>query len=75
MNLFWKSDSRNPWINFEKLIWQSDFNGYEMGYDEVNVVGVYMHPNFDIIFEIDMETMEILNVFDISEDEEHGIVQ
>lgn len=65
----------NPWVNFETLIWQSDFNGDEVGYDDVDVVGFYMDFQKNILYEINMETMEILNVERFGEDEEHGIVQ
>ncbi len=65
----------NPWVNFENLIWQSDFNGDEVGYDDVDVVGFYMDFQKNILYEINMETMEILNVERFGEEEEYGIVQ
>ena len=65
----------NPWVNFENLIWQSDFNGDEVGYDDVDVVGFYMDFQKNILHEINMETMEILNVERFGEEEEYGIVQ
>ena len=65
----------NPWVNFETLIWQSDFNGDEVGYDDVDVVGFYMDFQKNILYEINMETMEILNVERFGEEEEYGIVQ
>jgi hypothetical protein len=52
----------NPWVSFEKLIWQSDFNGDEVGYDDVNVVGFYMDYMNNALYAINMETMEILYV-------------
>lgn len=62
----------NPWVNFEKLIWQSDFNGDEMGYDDVDVVGIYIDFQTDVVYEINMETMEILNVWQVLEEETYG---
>lgn len=50
-------------VRLENLIWQSDWNGYEVGYDDIDVVGLYAQEqeNEDIFyFYIDMEKMRIL---------------
>lgn len=44
----------------KNLIWQSDCNGYELGYDDVAVVGIYMSE--DVMYYVDTETMKILEV-------------
>jgi hypothetical protein len=44
-----------------EVLWSSDWNGYECGYPEVNVVGLYtLKMNPDIHFYINMETFDIL---------------
>lgn len=49
-------------------VWSSDWNGYEVGYDDVPVVGYYT-TNEDLGIYINTETGEILEVFDETEDE------
>ncbi len=51
----------NPHIKGLEMRWQSDWNGYEVGYDDVPVVGYYTWKKFD--FYIDMETNKILDIF------------
>lgn len=51
------------WLNFEDLMWSSDWNGYEVGYDDIGVVGLYTVKDMDIDLYIDMETMQILEIF------------
>lgn len=52
------------WLQFGKLMWSSDWNGDEVGYDDRNVIGLYVWENEfsgeQVNFYIDMETMEIL---------------
>lgn len=59
----------NPWLPSQKLRWNSDFNGYEVGYEDVSVVGVYSIEN-DIDMYINMENMQILEIFCCKEHEE-----
>jgi len=57
-------------ITLEDLIWQSDWNGDEVGFDDVEVVGLYSHERSDgkvYSYYIDMEKMIILD-FWIEED-------
>lgn len=44
----------------EDLIWQNDYNGYETGFKDVNIVGIYQLNDTDVFFYIDMETGKIL---------------
>lgn len=59
-----------PFVLFEDLIWSSDWNGDEVGYDELNVVGLYILKDTDFGFYIDMDTMRILEVIYYGEEEE-----
>lgn len=53
----------NAIINFKDLTWSSDFNGNELGYDEIPVVGLYTwKTDFSVSFYINMETNEILEI-------------
>lgn len=58
-------------IQLENLRWSSDWNGYEVGYDDIDVVGLYTQyrENGEYNFYIDMETNAILELWK-SEDEE-----
>ena len=54
----------------EDLIWQTDWNGDEVGYNEVNIVGLYKFKNGDEIYAyIDTESNRILEVFCMCEDQ------
>ncbi len=44
----------------DDLLWQSDWDGCEIGYDRVSIVGLYNLKDTDIYFYIDMETNKIL---------------
>jgi len=55
---------KSPWINFLKLTWSSDWDGYEVGYDESEIVGLYDLIDTNYSFYIDMITLEILEVID-----------
>ena len=51
-------------IYLEGLVWQSDWNGNEVGFDDVAIVGLYSQERADektYNFYIDMETMRILD--------------
>jgi len=57
-------------ITLEDLVWQSDWNGDEVGFDDVGVVGLYSHERSDgkvYSYYIDMGKMIILD-FWIEED-------
>lgn len=63
-----KLENRKLKLN-EDLLWESDWNGDEVGYDEVSVVGLYREKDKERYFYIDMETMEILEVWENYENE------
>jgi hypothetical protein len=46
------------------LLWSSDWNGYEVGYDDIDVVGLYRLVGTDVYFYIDVENNKILKVLD-----------
>lgn len=49
--------------------WESDWNGYEVGYPNVKVVGLYrLNMNPDIYFYMDMETLKVLDAWYVCED-------
>lgn len=54
-------------VYMRNLLWQSDWNGYEVGYPEVPVVGLYTHYNEDtgdqIGLYIDIENQRILDMW------------
>ena len=57
-------------IMLEDLIWQSDWNGDEVGFDDVEVVGLYSHERSDgkvYSYYIDIDKMIILD-FWVEED-------
>ena len=48
----------------DDLIWHSDWNGDEVGYPDVNVVGLYEFVNSETVYAyIDLENNKILEVF------------
>lgn len=51
-----------PWINFLNLAWNSDWNGNEVGHDELEVVGLYDLIDTEYGFYINMITLEIIEV-------------
>jgi len=57
---------------FDRLHWWSDWNGDEVGYDHILVVGLYgfEYKGKEYGVYIDVETMKALEVFDY-EDEEY----
>jgi hypothetical protein len=59
-----------PFIPFQELLWSSDWNGDEVGYDHLPVVGLYTWKDKGIDMYIDMETMRILEIWSTEEDEE-----
>lgn len=54
-----------------KVAWSSDWNGYEVGFDEVEVVGLYTFQDYNgchYNMHVDVEHNEILEVW--AEEEE-----
>ena len=58
-------------VYFEDLHWESDWNGYEVGYPDLSVVGLYSTEdgNYTLNMYIDMETCKVLEFwsYDIAE--------
>ncbi|MDK1672801.1 hypothetical protein QOK74_07945 [Staphylococcus saprophyticus] len=52
---------------FRRIHWSSDWNGDEVGYPEINVVGLYSYHELNLY--IDMETLEVLEAWFDVEDE------
>ena len=50
------------------LHWQSDWNGDEVGYNDIGIVGLYTSVNLGIDVYLDAETGEILEVMPNEED-------
>lgn len=50
-------------VFIDDLVWSSDWNGYEVGYPGVEVVGLYVSDSLECDFYIDASTGEILDVF------------
>jgi hypothetical protein len=53
-------------INLEKdLLWNDNYNGCDLGYDEINIIGYYtLISNEKINFYISEDNCKILKVFD-----------
>ena len=49
--------------SFEDIYWSSDWNGDEVGYDDIDVVGLYSLKDWSVYFYIDVSTMEILEAW------------
>lgn len=62
------SDSMDGII--KNLHWYSDWNGDEVGYPEVLVVGFYYSEALDCHFYVNTETMEIIEIMIVDPDEE-----
>lgn len=52
-------------LKLDNLVWSSDFNGDEVGFPEVDVVGIYTQQREDgeYSFLIDTATWEILDFY------------
>lgn len=59
-------------LTVKGLVWSSDWNGHEVGYPDIDVVGLYTRerPAGEEHFYIDMESMEVLEVWTVNEDDE-----
>ena len=50
----------------DMLLWICDFNGYELGFPEIDVVSIYNHKGLDII--VDSSKTKVLKIM-IEEDD------
>ena len=48
-------------IDYSKLHWQSDWNGDDVGYDSINVVGYYTYYNLNLY--INIEENEVIEMW------------
>lgn len=57
-------------VDCTKLGWQSDWDGEDVGFDNVSVVGLYSDPNSEgVMYHIDMDTNKILEILIEGEEE------
>lgn len=57
-------------IDYNDLIWQSDYNGFEVGHEGRSVIGLYqLKVNPNIHFCIDTERGEVVEAFCTKYDE------
>ena len=50
-------------IDYTKYHWSSDWNGDEVGFDDVNVVGLYFIPDSSISYYVDTENGYVLDAW------------
>ena len=56
-------------IDYTKDRWSSDWNGDEVGFDDVNVVGLYFIPDSSISYYVDAENGYVLDAWaEVDED-------
>lgn len=59
-------------MNYDDLIWSSDWDGYKVGYDNINTVGLYRLKDIpEIAMYIDIDNFKILEVWVDDEDNEN----
>ena len=56
-------------VDYTKDRWSSDWIGYEVGFDDVNVVGLYSIPDSPIYYYVDIENGYVLDAW-AEEDED-----
>jgi hypothetical protein len=47
----------------KELMWQSDWNGFEVGFDEIEVVGLYQLKDTELYFYIDYVKSKIVDAW------------
>lgn len=56
-------------VDYTKDHWSSDWNGDEVGFDDVNVVGLYSVPDSPISYYVDTENGYVLDAWaEVDED-------
>ena len=53
-------------ITLDELVWICDFNGYELGYPDVEIVSIYNYKGLDII--VDFSKTKVLKII-VEEDD------
>jgi len=47
-------------FNLQDFTWMVDFNGEDLGYNSIEVVGCYMHNSSGRLFYVDMDKLELI---------------
>ena len=57
-------------LQLENCLWLSDWLGYELGYDNVDYVGMYANEIDEVCYNyyIDMENMRLLEFWKVEDD-------
>lgn len=55
-------------VAYWELHWQSDWNGYEVGYPEIDIVGFYTIPETETNLYVDVETAIILEIWEYDDE-------
>lgn len=55
-------------VSYGDVHWSSDWNGYEVGYPEIPVVGLYSFPNTEIYMYLNTEDGTILELWESGEE-------
>lgn len=57
-------------VSYADLHWSSDWNGDEVGYDDIPVVGLYSFKGTEIYVYLNTEDGTILEIWDAEEEDE-----
>lgn len=57
-------------VSYVDLHWSSDWNGYEVGYDDIPVVGLYSFKGTEIYVYLNTEDGTILEIWDAEDEDE-----
>ena len=57
-------------VSYADLHWSSDWNGDEVGFDDVDVVGLYSFAGTDVYIYLDVENGTILSIWKEEDEEE-----
>lgn len=57
-------------VSYQDLHWSSDWNGDEVGYDDIPVVGLYSFKGTEIYVYLNTEDGTILEIWDAEEEDE-----
>lgn len=57
-------------LEYDKdLLWESNWDGHEVGFDDVAIVGLYRLKDSNVYFNIDMSTNTILEAWGYQDEE------
>lgn len=60
---------RGSVVTYDKIGWSSDWNGYEVGYEDIPVVGLYSFLGTEIYLYLNTEDSTILEMWESGEEE------